>query len=106
MRKIQEIFDAVIAAGLYSEERSPYMCLSLWHAYTIGVISEKEHDKGIKSINGLIRRLPQYHARRDTPPLSCYLNALKGDFVEVAPFSECLAVYKNWEKRPRIRSKV
>lgn len=106
MRKIQEIFDAVIAAGLYSEERSQYMCLALGYAYELGVISEKEHDKGIKSINGLIRRLPRYHGCRDTPPLACYLKALKGDFTEVAPFSECLAVYKNWEKRPRIRSKV
>lgn len=106
VRTLQQIFDAVIDSGLYSEEGQSFMCLSLDDAYDRGVISEKEYNKGIKSIKVFIRRLPHYSAMHSTPPLACYLNALKGDFVEVAPFSECLAVYQNWAKRPRIRSKV
>lgn len=88
-RSVQEIFDAVIDGGFYTE-RVYYMCFSLQGAYSEGVISKKE-----MCIAG--RSIKSYLGRRYS------LESLLLEHGLPRKFSDRLSIYRNWANRPRLK---
>lgn len=85
-RSVQEIFDAVIDAGFYTE-RTEWMCSSLRAAYFNGVISVKEMEIAgcaiYEYLGGYVfLETKLYH--HDLP----------------YEFPDRLAIYRNWSNRP------
>lgn len=88
-RSVQEIFDAVIDKGFYTE-REDYMCLCLQGAYSEGVISKKEMRKAGRSIKSYLGRYPA-------------LESMLLDHGFPRKFSDRLYIYRNWANRPRFK---
>lgn len=88
-RSVQEIFDAVIDGGFYTE-REDYMCFSLKGAYSEGVISKKE-----MRIAG--RSIKSYLGRRYS------LEAVLLEHGLPRKFSDRLALYRDWANRPSLK---
>lgn len=88
-RSVQEIFDAVIDGGFYTE-REDLMCFSLGGACFEGVISKKEREIAAGSIQSYLR--PYYSLESK---LSCYDLPNK--------FPNRLAIYRDWANRPRLK---
>lgn len=88
-RSVQEIFDAVIDGGFYTE-REDYMCFSLQGAYCEGVISKKE-----MRITG--RSIKSYLGRRYS------LESLLLEHGLPRKFSDRLSIYRNWANRPSLK---
>lgn len=104
MKTIQEIFDLAINTGLYGadtdktvycpdgqeREVSRYMCFSLISLRWAGHITEEEGEVAKSEIEyylsefGYLADALSYHGL----PYS---------------FEDCLAVYKDWENRPRLK---
>lgn len=88
-RSVQEIFDATIDAGFYTE-RSGWMCPSLYRAYSEGVISKKEME-----ISRCVIR--EYLGRFTTLESKLYYYNLP------YKFPDRLAIYRNWASRPSLK---
>lgn len=98
-RTIQQIFDAVIAAGNYHRVyvgcfSSEYMCNALDNGVKRGTITDKEHDKAMAAI----KRYMGKYLGIGTGRSLVYGLAIKG-----VPFTfdARLKIYQNWAKRPR-----
>lgn len=105
MRTLQEIFAAVIAAGHYLETytpsvSSPFMCNALSSAVYNGTITGAEERKALRSIEQYI--VGVLGAAYSSQSLVCALINVR----YTTTFKDRLAIYQNWGKRPRIRSKV
>lgn len=87
-RGVQEIFDAVIDAGFYTE-RTEWMCLSLRGAYFEGVISKKEREIAECAID-------EYLGWFNILETKLYHYSLPHEF------SDRLAIYRNWASRPSL----
>lgn len=87
-RTVQEIFDAVINSGCYSETRR-FMCPALGAARAHGVITLEEYRLAIKEVKTYLDGIP------------CLILAL-GDSRTPVSFNTTKAVYKNWADRPVI----
>src|SRR5690554_3155291 len=87
-RSVQEIFDAVIDAGFYTE-RTEWMCFSLRGAYSNGVISVKEMEIAECEID-------EYLGGYSLLETKLYHNDLPCEFPDR------LAIYRNWSNRPSL----
>lgn len=99
MRTVQQIFDAVIAAGHYTETYVPsvsseFMCLAINNAEYSGTITEAEERKALRSIEQYVYVV--LGAGRGSTLLGALLN--NGELTE---FKDRVAIYQNWAKRPR-----
>ena len=95
-RKLQEIFNAVILSGIYSEDRQVYMCLALDVASASNVITSAECFKARTAIKNYLR-----------PTLNYSLAGALSKVNNSNPYgySDTLAIYKNWAKRPSLKPK-
>ena len=107
MRKLQEIFDVVIAEGFYGtdDNQAEYMCNALNRAASAGVITWQERDKADSSISKYLR-----HLYTGTPRRICYTLAGAMTYgidggVGFVSFDRTLKVYKNWKRRPKRKVK-
>jgi len=87
-RSVQEIFDAVIDGGFYTE-RKDAMCISLWSACLEGVISKKEKEIASRAIRAYLEE----YVFLDT---KLHNNGLPYEF------SDRLAIYRSWANRPSL----
>jgi len=90
-RSVQEIFDAVIDAGFYTE-RTDWMCHSLDGAYFNGVISVKEKEIARRVIR-------EYLGWFGTLESKLYHYNLPYEFPDR------LAIYRNWKNRPTFKGR-
>jgi len=88
---VQEIFDAVIDAGFYTE-RLDWMCHSLDGAYFNGVISVKEKEIARRAIKAY---LGDY----------IFLETKLYHFGLPHEFPDRLAIYRDWKNRPSLKWK-
>lgn len=88
-RTVQEIFNAVIDSGCYSETRR-FMCPALCAARASGVITPKEHKLASEEIKTYLGDIP------------CLILVL-GGYLTPVNFSATKAVYQNWDNKPVIR---
>lgn len=89
MRSIQQVFDTVIAHDLYNEH-TEYMCIALDNAYSSDVISYDERIAATEAINEYIQGSTTLRF------------ALLKDYDVITDFPERLAIYRNWEGRPKL----
>lgn len=100
MRTIQEIFDAVIAAGLYSMDHDEYMCPALKRACNCSIVTLDERDNAIGAIRVYIadelgsRSISLAAALDDAGLL-----VLDGRDTSYW-FGVCLSIYQDWDNRP------
>jgi len=87
-RSVQEIFDAVIDSGFYTERRN-WMCHSLCDARFVGVISKKEERIARRAIR---EYLGEY----------TLLEGMLYDHNLPCGFSDRLAIYRDWASRPSL----
>lgn len=87
-RTVQEIFDAVIDSGCYSET-CKFMCPALSRARNFNVITTKEYNLAVKEIREYLGDIP------------CLVLVLGGYEIPV-DFNTTKAVYENWNDRPAI----
>lgn len=97
MRSIQEIFNAVIESGYYTEEKvqtfySASMCLSLIFAKDREVITPEEKTRAQKEIDVYMQ----------TSPSLFLVDNLKSSNLPY-DFSSRLAIYLDWGNRPELR---
>lgn len=107
MRKLQEIFDVVIAEQFYGNDhtlstQTGFMCNALTRAAYADVITWPERDKAQAAIDKYMTHL------RGGPCTGNYITlagvmayGLGGDCAGVSPFSRTMKVYKNWKRRPK-----
>ena len=88
-RSVQEIFDAVIDAGFYTE-RTEWMCFSLRGAYFNGVISVKEMEIAECEIDEYLGGYALLETKLGCSALPC-------------EFPDRLAIYRNWASRPNLK---
>lgn len=84
--QLQEIFNAVITAGLYNEQNC-LMCHSLREAALSGVVTTLERDRALFEINAYLSGFGS---------LGGFLDYKKSDF----DFQTRLSVYQDWANRP------
>lgn len=87
-RSVQEIFDAVIDAGFYTE-RTEWMCFSLRGAHSKGVISAKEMEIAECEIGEYLGGYALLESK-------LYDGSLPNQFPDR------LAIYRNWSSRPSL----
>src|SRR5690606_14666269 len=85
-RSAQEIFDAVIDAGFYTDS-TDWMCHSLELARRCGVISKEEKEIARREIRAYLGRFTLLETK-------LYHYSLPNQF------SDRLAIYRNWANRP------
>ena len=90
-RSVQEIFDAVIDGGFYTEY-TDWMCLSLSDAHLEGVISKKEREIARREIG-------EYLGSFGTLESKLYHYNLPYEFPDR------LAIYRNWKNRPTFKGR-
>lgn len=112
MRTLQEVFDAVIATGVYSGDvgyalvghnqtyKCEFMCNCLKRALQGGVITKAEYKRNMDSIEAYIIKV-------GGEGTGCVLHAelRKAELVPIQShaesFSTMLGIYNNWAKRPQ-----
>lgn len=112
MRTLQEVFDAVIATGVYSGDvgyalvghqhayKCEFMCNCLKRALQGGVITKAEYKRNMDSIEAYIIKV-------GGAGTGCVLHTvlLKAGLVTTIEhheaFSTMLSIYTNWAKRPQ-----
>lgn len=113
MRTLQKIFDAVIDAGWYTEDgarvgydmySTEFMCNSLNTAERAGVVTEAEVQKAHLSIANYMASVTGRPAVEFT--MGTCIAWLKNNTEDNAPFSERLAIYRDWANRPRWHRKM
>ena len=88
-RSVQEIFDAVIDTGFYTEYEN-WMCYSLESARSYGVISKKEEKIARREIRAYLGEYTLLETKLFHLGLPCKL-------------SDRLALYRNWANRPSLK---
>lgn len=108
MRTPQEVFRAVISAGLYAQPNtSLFMCNALGWALEIGVIAHDEAEQARQSIREYMRALSGVDSRHACLVAVCHAAWPKGghearnDQQIVAWVNRVgVVLYWNWDKRP------
>lgn len=107
MRKLQEIFDVVIAERFYGNDytlstQTEFMCIALNIAARAGVITRQERDKAQAAIDKYMAHLRGGPCIGKLTTLAgAMAYGLGGDCVSTTPFYGTLKVYQNWKRRPR-----
>ena len=107
MRKLQEIFDVVIAEQFYGNDytlstQTEFMCNALTRAGAAGVITWQERDKAQAAIDKYMTHLRGGPCTGNNITLAGVMAyGLKGDICGIVAFDQCLKVYKNWKRRPK-----
>lgn len=94
-RSIQEIFNVVIEEGFYKSTSRSLMCSAIVDAFDAGVISLKEKDAAHEAIRDYLAQTGEYD------PI--FLKS--AFFLSGLPYSfeDRLAIYKDWENRPKLK---
>lgn len=100
MRKTQAIFRAVIRAGYYGPDQSPYMCMALGRAHNDECITPEEYARACKAITRYIRVLTN---GRPCKVMHIALNWGAGQDHSLYTWEEGAGrdFYWNWDQRPR-----
>lgn len=99
-RTIQEIFNAVIKLGYYTNKPNApkcYMCISLKAACREQQITQGERDKASKAIESYMATIPGNWGTLG--------NALKWGGADSSREAQ-MNVYLNWDKRPKFNPAV
>lgn len=95
VRSIQEIFNVVIEEGFYKSPSCSLMCFALIDAFDAGVISSEEMDAAHEAIRNYLTQTGEYN------PI--FLKSAL--FLSGLPYSfeDRLAIYKDWDNRPKLK---
>lgn len=105
MRTLQQTIDAIIEARLYTGERlDEYMCNAANRAVWQNVITQKEQDALVLSIGLYIANVTGRPAADHT--MCCILWRTQCGTWSIAKPAELLALYKDWNNRPRWHRKM
>ena len=104
MRTLQQTIDAIIEAGLYTEAQGQYMCNAANRAVWKNVITQKERDALVLSVGLYIVNVTGKPAADHT--MCCILWRTQYGTWRIATPAEVMALYKDWNNRPRWRRKM
>ena len=105
MRKLQEIFDVVIAEQFYGtdDNQTAHMCNALTRAAAAGVITWQERDKATAAIRKYLFHLKDGSCGRVYHTLAGAMTFGIYGGVGYVPFDRTLEVYQNWKLRPKLK---
>lgn len=118
MRTMQQILNAVMEAGHYTPARtedspdvrhSCFMCHALNYAASAGTIEYHEADKAAVRIHKYMDTSPTYRSAlvsllAKLPCNAAWLGVIGTDQMDERDKALCLPVYKNWAKRPSLKT--
>lgn len=105
MRPIQEIFNAVIDSGYYSEDQHPYMCVALLEAKYNGIVTAEEMYLAEQAIQNLLTVLAEKVVENDSlrECIRIYLQRMDKKFRPVPSiFDVTLSIYRDWDNAMNI----